>query len=209
MLGTLIGVLLFTFNVTAYTGHHMIATYGKLSCLKSTGFNSRDKIKKLNITVRGDRGREADVIERVAETLIAHSGLARAKALIGNIRVEFHQKLRASTSGRCLPAEQLTPGVIKLARQCFDGRNVPYREMIAVHEFGHIIGNRLGLYNGYSKLERCPITRYGQTSYREEFAENFSAYVTAAFSLNRYCEHVSDYFSKSVFQQKTRLKCGP
>lgn len=206
MLAMLFFSLFFLYEASAKP--HMIAEVGKTSCLDKAS-SPKSLLKSLNVKVSTKKRNELIQVASVGETIARMTNEAHARWAMANLKVKYHQKLRPSSGGGCLPAHQLIRNEIHMARQCPSGYKIPYVHGIFVHELGHFVANKHGLYGVYKKLvtKRCKLSGYmhqnsagkKHTKINEEFAEVFAAYLTYPRKLRKRCPKSFSFMKEKVF----------
>lgn len=192
----------------AYSKPHMIAEVGKLSCLDRAK-SPKSLIKEMGITTSGTKRSELKVVANTAETISKMTNDAQTKRIMSGLKVFFKKTLGNNSSGGCLPAHQLIPRQIHMGRTCPNGYKIPNVEGIFVHELGHFVANKLGLYPKYRTQvkKRCKISKYmyqtrtgrKHKSINEEFAEVFAAYLIYPKKLKRKCPQSYEFMRKKLF----------
>lgn len=198
--------LLLSTPITAKT--HMIAEIGIFKCLKQTK-ETKEMLSSLNISTSGATNEEKILLGNVANTIEELTNQAGAQRILGGLKVIYKDVLGNRTDGGCLPAHQLIPGQIHMGRQCSNGFKIPYTEGILIHEMGHFVANKNGLYSQYNKNVRrnCKLTTYMHKSRagkkhknrNEEFAEVFAAYLLYGKKLKRKCKQSYEFMRDHVF----------
>lgn len=187
---------------------HMIAEVGKISCLDKTK-QANALLKSLGVKVSTTKRSEKKLVANVGETLSKLTNEAQARRLMKGLSVYFKKTLGNSSFGGCLPAHQLIPSQIHMGRTCPNGYKIPHVEGIFVHELGHFVANKLGLYPRYKRevTKRCKLSKYmyqnsagrKHKTINEEFAEVFAAYLIYGKKLKRKCPKSYDFMKKHLY----------
>lgn len=187
---------------------HMIAEVGSIKCLKKTR-ETRAVLNSLDITTKGATTQEKDLLANVANTIEELTNQAGAQRILGGLKVVFKDVLGDRTDGGCLPAHQLIRHQIHMGRKCSNGYKIPYTEGILIHEMGHFVANKNGLYGRYNREvnRKCKLTNYmlksragkKHSNRNEEFAEVFAAYLLYGKKLRRKCKKSYNFMRDHVF----------
>ncbi len=200
-------IMLTIFN-PIFAKPHMIAELGDLSCIeKST--NVKKQLSEVNIKTTGASRSEKKLLANVTETIEKLTNQQQAETILGGLTVNFKDVLRSHSSGGCLPAHQLVPKQISIGRKCANGYEIKLQEGIVIHEIGHFVANKLGLYSKYTNQvsRRCRLTSYMRftrtgrkhKNRNEEFAEVFAAYLIYGKKLKRSCKKSYEFMRKNLF----------
>lgn len=190
----------------------MVALVGDTDCL-SKKTRDQDVIARTGISLEGATADERAFVTRVVHTFIEMTNEQQAIRLLSGLKLFFKTELNKNSSGGCLPAHQLIRNQIHMGRQCTleDGRiyEIPAREGILVHELGHFIANKHGLYPKYNRAvsKKCNLSEYMYQSSggrkhknrNEEFAEILSAYLVYPKKLKRSCRASFNFIKDELF----------
>ena len=187
---------------------HMIAEVGKLSCLRKAK-SPKLLLKSYKITLKGASRSERKVVANTAESIAQLTNDAQVRKIMSGLSVYFKKTLGNSSHGGCLPAHQLIPGEIHMGRTCKSGYKIPNVEGIFVHELGHFVANKHGMYPKYrsSVKKRCKISTYmyqnsagkKHRSINEEFAEVFASYLIYPKKLKKKCPQSYKFLRDKLF----------
>lgn len=187
---------------------HMIAEVGDIKCIEKSA-NIKKQLSDLRIDTLGANRTEKKLLANVAETIEKLTNQQQAEKILGGLLVNFKDVLRSHSSGGCLPAHQLVSGQIHIGRKCANGVKIPLQEGILVHEIGHFVANKLGLYPKYEKKvsRKCKLTNYMRSNRdgrkhnnrNEEFAEVFAAYLIYGKKLQKSCKKSYEFMRDELF----------
>ena len=191
---------------------HMVAEVGDIGCLAG----GRAPIRlhaDAGVKVNGANLAEQKMVSQLIKTLQQETNEQQTERLLSGLTVVFKDTLRAHSSGGCLPAHQLVKNTIHIGRHCVtkSGKKVdiPLRKGLLVHEVGHFIANKLGVYSSYNRAvsRNCKLTNYMKQNRsgrkhrnrNEEFAEAFAAYLTHSKALKRKCRKSFNFLKDELF----------
>lgn len=204
----LISALFFTISSFAAGKVHMVAQMANMSCLQESASTNK-VIEYSGMKLKGANHAEKKLVAKVYATVEDLTNQQQAERILGGLTIVFQDHLGNRTDGACLPAHQMKRNHIYMARKCPNGTKIPYREGILVHEIGHFVANKLGLYGKYDSAvgKKCKMTSYmyksstGRThsNRREEFAEVFAGFLVAPKKLKKSCRKQYNYIKDQLF----------
>jgi len=186
----------------------MVAQGANLKCIEKA---SRHKAltEDAGVTLDGANRSERKMVGNLIKTIENLTNQAQAEKLLRGLTIRFKNVLGAHSSGGCLPAHQLVRNEIHIGRKCANGMEIPHRDGILIHEIGHFVANKHGLYPQHSKevRKKCKLTHYmSRTSggkkhknRNEEFAEVFAAYFVYGKKLKRRCKDSYEFLKEELF----------
>ncbi len=187
---------------------HMVAEMADMNCL-ATPSSTNKAIDDSRVTLKGANRDEKKLVAKVYETIESLTNQQQAERILSGLTIVFEDHLGNRTDGGCLPAHQLKRNHIYMARKCPNGMKIPYREGILIHEVGHFVANKLGLYSRYDSMvkSKCKMTTYMSKSSagrvhsnrREEFAEVFASYLVAPKKLKSSCRKNYNFMRENLF----------
>lgn len=188
--------------------HHMVAEGANLNCIEKA---SRYKAitENAGVVLDGANKAEKKMVGNLINTIENLTNQAQAEKLLHGLTIRFKNVLGSHSSGGCLPAHQLVRNEIHIGRKCADGMEIPFRDGILIHEIGHFVANKHGLYPQHAKKVRkkCKLTQYMSSTRtgkkhrnrNEEFAEVFAAYLILGKDLKRKCKGSYEFLKEELF----------
>lgn len=204
-------------QLARYSRPHMISEVADLSCLgPAKGVSGA--IRALGQTSAQEKASAEKVIRNLRLAMGANA------RLLSNVGFSFVNVLPLRSDGGCLPGHQYADGgrTLTFARRCpansrQGAMRLPTDQATIVHELGHLVANRGGLYPQYNASVRraCRVSGYcthssaGRVhrSRNEEFAEVFAAYMVAPLRLESECPAAYKFMKERVFLGQA-VACG-